>query len=240
QGPSSDLPDVEPQEWPVDAGPSPYVDAATPASGSYRVLTAVIFAVLVLLLAGAIAAVVYLAGHTTFSLPGADSASDPQPAAVEVTEEAPAEVVPLIGEPCSDFCTDIGSRAGEVVVGADGGSAWQVSRSWETTELSDLPAEETAEASYDADAGTLSYTVWRFADDASAQAAYDQLNSGLGEVAYSGPAFKDGTGDQRAYIDGGIQTIVWLVVGDESRPWIMRVQGPDVSELEQFYLALPL
>ncbi|WP_217184946.1 hypothetical protein [Streptomyces sp. AC495_CC817] len=226
-----------------EAESSPYIGGETSSSGSYRVLTAVIFLLLGALLAGAVALAAYLASHTTLSFP----VSEPEPVTIVeetpdpvVTDAAAAEVEPLTAEPCSDFCLDIANRVGAVVVGADGASAWTVSRAWTTAETSVLPAEEAVGADYRSDAGELTFLVWRFADDDSAQAAQDDLVSSTGTAIDSGPAFSNGTGQQSTFADGTLRTIVWSRLGDGTQPWVMEIYGTDVDAVQQFYYALSI
>lgn len=240
-------PDAPDQQWPTDAVTSPYIGGTVPASGNYRLLTAVIVLFLVTLLAGAIALIVYLAGHTTLPFPSAD----PEPEPVETTQTLPAasappsdvpvtEVVALTGDACSDFCLDVANRVGATVVGADGQSAWTVSRAWTTAEISVMDAEEVVGADYRSDAGELTFIVWRFADDASAQAAQERISSSLGDPIDSGAAFDDGTGEQSTFADGSLRTIVWSKLGDGGQPWVMEIYGADVDAVQQFYYALPI
>lgn len=240
-------PDAADQQWPSDAAPSPYIGGSAPASGSYRLLTAVIVLFLAALLAGAIALIVYLAGHTALPFPSAG----PEPEPVETTQTLPSasappsdvpvtEVVALTGDACSDFCLDVANRVGATVVGADGQSTWTVSRAWTTAEVSVVDAEEVVGADYRSDAGELTFIVWRFSDDASAQAAQERIASSLGDPIDSGAAFDDGTGEQSTFADGSLRTIVWSKLGDGGQPWVMEVYGADVDAVQQFYYALPI
>ncbi len=227
------------QEWPVDAAPSPYIDASSTSSPGYAVLAGAIFTVLFLLLAGAVAMLVYLAGNTSFSLPAAEA--DPEPSNVVVEDSEPAvDPVALTGDPCSDFCVDVAGRIGEGIVAADSGSLWELSRPWAAAESAEVPAEEATSATYRSDVGALTFTVWRFGEDAAAQAAFDDLSSGYGEPVDSGTVYEDGRGAQRTFADGSVQTIVWVVLDGGTLPWVMQVQGPDDRSVQQFYLALPL
>lgn len=241
--PPSAEPDAPDQQWPSDAVISPYIGGSVPASGNYRVLTAVIMLFLVALLAGAIALIVYLAGHTTLSFPSADP--DPRPVATEVSEsatpQAPREETspePLTGALCTDLCVEVAGLVGPQIVGADGESTWALTGGWSTVETASLSAEEAVGADYRSDDGELTFTIWRFTDDDAAQDAQELLIESLGEPSDSGAAFQDGTGEQSTFDDGSQTTIVWSKLGDGSQPWVMQVHG--TGAVQQFYYALPL
>lgn len=236
-------PDAPDQQWPADTAISPYIGGTVPTSGNYRVLTAVIMLFLAALLAGGIALIVYLAGHTTLSFPAADP--DPRPVVTEISESvtplAPREETspePLDGALCTDFCLDIAGIVGSEIVGADGESVWSLTGGWSTVETSSLSADEAVAADFRSDAGELVFTVWRFSDDDAAQDAQEMLVESLGEPSDSGPAFQDGTGEQGTFDDGSQTTIVWSKLGDGSQPWVMQVRG--TGAVQQFYYALPL
>jgi hypothetical protein len=236
-------PDAPDQQWPSDAVISPYIGGTVPASGNYRVLTAVIMLFLLALLAGAIALIVYLAGHTTLSFPSADP--EPRPVVTEVSEtqtpQAPREETspePLTGALCTDLCVEVAGIVGPQIVGADGESTWALTGAWSTVDTSPLSAEEAAGADYTSDAGELTFTIWRFADDEAAQAAQEALVDSLGDPSDSGAAFQDGTGEQSTFDDGSQTTIVWSKLGDGSQPWVMQVHG--TGAVQQFYYALPI
>lgn len=68
-------PVAAPEPGPLAPDPDPaFVAPEVPASGGYRGWTVAIFSFLVLLLAGAIALVIYLATSTTLNFPGFDDA----------------------------------------------------------------------------------------------------------------------------------------------------------------------
>lgn len=74
--PPASVPAVVPDAASTAPEPDPaFVAPEVPASGGYRAWTVAIFSILVLLLAGAIALVIYLATSTTLNIPGFDDAS---------------------------------------------------------------------------------------------------------------------------------------------------------------------
>lgn len=221
-----------------------------PASGSYRGWTVAIFSLLVLLLAGAIALVIYLATSTTLDWSTFDDASAPQtsePSTSETTGSAEASGTAvdvadsrdLTAEPCTDFCAEIAGQVGASVIGADGAAVWGLATPWTAADSGSLSADEAAGAAYDSDSGRLDFTVWRFADDADAQRGFETLADELGEPTSSDAVYDSGRGTQNTYRDGGSMTILWIVADDEGQPWVMQLQGPDDDSVRQFYLALP-
>lgn len=235
EGTQLDVPD---QQWPADAVTSPYIGGSVPASGNYRVLTAVIVVFLLALLGGAIALIVYLAGHTTLSFPTPEP--EPEPVVTVVDEsQAPRDETspePLTGALCTDFCVELSELVAPEV--SDGARSWTSAEGWSTIDTSPLQAEEAAAAEFASDAGELTLTVWRFADDEAAEAAQKALVESLGEPSDSGPAFQDGTGQQSTF--DAASTIVWSKLGDGSQPWVMQVRGTGFDAVQQFYYALPL
>ncbi|MBO0980245.1 hypothetical protein [Microbacterium sp. SD291] len=243
-GAAADESAVPPQEWPADAEAPTAADPEAPSSGGYGVLTGMIFAFLLLLLGAAIAVLVYLAGNTSFTLP--TFGDEPRPEQTDATVTTPeqenpdaAGEAPLATGVCSEFCADIAARVGTSVIGADGGSAWQLTQEWSDVEVATLPADAVVAAVYEADAGLLEFTVWRFSGDAAAQEAYEQLSSDTGEPSGSGAVYENGSGSQSTFDGDSSRTVIWTVLSDDAQPWVMRVQGPDDDAVQQFYLALP-
>jgi hypothetical protein len=221
-----------------------------PASGSYRAWTVAIFSFLVLLLAGAIALVIYLATNTTLDWSTFDDASateTSEPATSETTESSDASGTAvdvtdnrdLTAEPCTDFCGEAAGQASASVIGADGAAVWSLATPWTAADSGSLSAEEATGAAYDSDSGRLDFTVWRFADDANAQRGFETLADELGEPTSSDAVYDSGRGTQNTYRDGGAMTITWIVADDDGQPWVMQLQGPDDDAVRQFYLALP-
>lgn len=212
------------------------------SSGGYRGLTAAIFVFLLVLFAGAIALVIYLATSTRLEFPtfGQEApVSAPSGASSTEDEASTVAVGALTADPCSDFCADIAAQVGSPVIGADGATEWQLVDPWTVADSAALPAEEATAASYESEAGSLAFTVWRFTDDATAEVAFAVAEDGFGDPSNSNSVYEDGRGTQNTYQDDDSTTVLWIVTGDESQPWVLQVQGDD-DAVRQFYLSLPI
>ncbi|MHC9044571.1 hypothetical protein ACYX8G_08320 [Microbacterium saperdae] len=211
-------------------------------SGGYRGLTAAIFVFLLILFAGAIALVIYLATSTRLELPSfGQEAPVSAPSGASATEEeaSTVSVGSLTTDPCSDFCAEIAGQVGPSVIGADGATEWQLVQPWTVADPAALPAEEATAASYESEVGSLTFTVWKFTDDATAEAAYAVADEGLGDPSDTNSVYEDGRGTQNTYQDDSSTTVLWIVTGDGSQPWVLQVQGDD-DAVRQFYLSLPI
>jgi hypothetical protein len=212
------------------------------SSGGYRGLTAAIFVFLLVLFAGAIALVIYLATSTRLEFPsfGEDAPiSAPSGASTAEDEASTVSVGALTADPCSDFCAEIAAQVGPSVTGADGATEWQLVQPWTVADPAALPAEEATAASYESEAGSLAFTVWEFTDDATAEAAFAIAEEGLGDPSNTNSVYEDGRGTQNTYQDDTSTTVLWIVTGDGSQPWVLQVQGDD-DAVRQFYLSLPI
>lgn len=246
-------PVAAPDPGPLAPEPDPaFVAPEVPASAGYRGWTVAIFSFLVLLLAGAIALVIYLATSTTLNFPSFDDAAADDRSETVTTAAPTAPAAPTVdvddldgvgvvaGQPCSAFCHEISSQVGVRVVGADGDVEWSIAEPWVSTEIGEQGIVESAVGTYSSSVGTLEFTVWNFDDDAAAQAGFEAQNLDRGEPTASDAVYADGTGLQNTYVDDAGMTIIWIVDGDDGHPWVMRVTGPEDSAVSQFYLALPI
>ncbi len=212
------------------------------SSGGYRGLTAAIFVFLLILFAGAVALVIYLATSTRLELPTfGEEAPVSAPSGSSTTEsDAPTvSVASLTTDPCSDFCAEIAAQIGPSVIGADGATEWQLVQPWTVADPAALPAEEATAATFESEVGSLAFTVWKFTDDATAEAAYAIAEEGLGDPSNTNSVYEDGRGTQNTYQDDSSTTVLWIVTGDGSQPWVLQVQGDD-DAVRQFYLSLPI
>ena len=222
-----------------------FVAPEVPASGGYRAWTVAIFSILVLLLAGAIALVIYLATSTTLNFPSFDDASSDGGSSTVATSApaADADALPgvgvVAGQPCSDFCGEVSRAVGASVVGADGAVRWGIAEPWTSADGAAADAVEQAVGTYSSSAGSLEFTVWRFDDDTSALAGFDAQTADRGEPVSSDTVYGDGRGQQRTFSDAEGMTIFWVVADDDGNPWVLKVTGPD-DATNQFYLALPI
>lgn len=223
---------------------NPYLEPGTAAPNSYRGWTFGIFAGLAVLLIGAIIALIYLFNNAPWEFadaeapPVIESSAPSAPASVETTEADP--VAPASG-PCDELCLEMASTVGDSVTGLDGDVTWQLSGAWETADVAVLPAKETAGAEYESSVGTLRFTVWGFEDDAAADDAFATLAEERGEPEATEEVFEGGVGIRNDYRADGSFSVLWSVTGDESRPWVLFVEGPDDDDaVLQFYYSLPI
>lgn len=214
-----------------------------PSSGGYRMLTAGIVVFLVLLLAGAIALIAYLSANTTLPSFGAGDDPAPEPVQTNVTEvEAPTDAggaVPLVQEPCGGLCMEIAGQAGAEIIGADGGSVWDITRGWGTAELSAVSAEEVVGAAYESEYGALDVNIWSFDSTAQALVAFDEIGADLEGLLETDAVTEDSRGIRQIFQKDGVRTILWTMSSHDGDPRVMEVQGVDHDSLFQFYLALP-
>ncbi|WP_407359056.1 hypothetical protein LTA6_001443 [Microbacterium sp. LTA6] len=225
---------------------NPYLVPGTAAPNSYRGWTIGIFTGLVVLLIGAVIALVYLFNNAPWEFaaqePSAIESSTAEPSAARPVETTAAEPVPVaqpVSEQCGELCVEVSSVVGESVTGADGAVTWQLSDAWETADVAVVPASETAGAKYESSVGTISFTVWGFDNDAGADAAYATLAGERGEADVTDEVF-EGKGIRNDYLGAGSLSILWSVTGDESQPWVLFVEGPDDEAVRQFYYSLPI
>lgn len=224
---------------------NPYLEPGTAAPNSYRGWTVGIFTGLAVLLIGAIVALVYLFNNAPWEFAAAGESSvvetsttDPSdPAPVETTATEP--VTPASGQ-CGELCLEVGSTVGDSVTGMDGDVTWQLAEAWETAGYLLLPAKETVAAEYESSIGTLSFTVWGFEDDAAADDAFAELAGERGEPEATEEVYEGGVGVRNDYRGDGSFSVLWSVTGDESRPWVLFVEGPDDDAVLQFYYSLPI
>jgi hypothetical protein len=242
-----------PEPGPLAPEPDPaFVAPEVPASGGYRGWTVAIFSFLVLLLAGAIALVIYLATSTTLNFPSFDDASSDDGASTVSTSSPVADADDLVdpddlpgvgvvaGQPCSDFCGQVATAVGARVVGQDGDVDWRIAEPWISEEIAQQGVRERTVGTYSSSVGTLEFTVWSFDDDATALTGFEAQNLDRGEPTESDTVYADGRGQQNTYVDAAGMTIIWVVADEDGHPWVLQVVGPDDEAVHQFYLALPI
>jgi hypothetical protein len=238
-----------------DAGPvNPYLEPGTAAPNSYRGWTIGIFTGLAVLLIGAILALVYLLNNVPLQLPSSDekpasaSTSSPSAAADAAESDAaesdaaePATVSEASGT-CDVLCADVAAIVGDSVTGADGVATWRLSAPWRTDDDAAAAgsATEATLAEYSSSAGTLTFTVWDFSDDATAEEAFTEISDQYGEPDETGSVYEDGSGTRHEYDADGSRRILWSVTGEGAHPWVMLVEGPQDDSVFQFYLSLPI
>ncbi|GAB3633120.1 hypothetical protein GCM10027421_24730 [Microbacterium shaanxiense] len=227
----------------------------SPAAGgtegnSYRGWTVAIFAGLAVLLIGAIVLMAYLVNNAPLALPSSDettvASSEDESEPVDTTTvtststEAPAPETPTTGTECAALCDDVAALVGDEVTGQDG-VTWTLSGSWATVEVVDVAATETVVGRYASSAGDLTFTIWAFDDDGAADDAFTTLSAERGSPDHSDSVYEDGSGNRDSFLADASETVLWSVTGDNGRPWVMELAGPDADgTVFDFYLALPI
>ncbi|MDQ0643154.1 hypothetical protein [Microbacterium murale] len=224
----------------------------SPAAGgtegnSYRGWTVAIFAGLTILLIGAIVLIAYLANNAPLALPSPEettvaSSQDESEAVDTTTVTAPTLTTeaPTAAAGCAAVCTDVTALVGDEVVGQDG-VIWTLAGQWTTADPASLPAAETVVGHYASIAGDLTFTIWAFDDDVAADDAFATLSAERGSPDHSDSVYDNGSGIRDSFLTDASETVLWSVTGDEGRPWVMEVAGPNADgAVFDFYLALPI
>lgn len=231
-------------------------DAAT--AGIVRRSRALVASVVVggaVLLAGAIVAIVMLSASLLAAVDKGDAAAPvpvveaPQPAGGEQSDaqDAPDEVyTPPVrsgAEECGTLCAaledEVGTQAGD----------WRLELAWADA-VTEIGAQDAASAVFSSPAGSGTFTVLQFADDAEAAEAAVRIQQRIGSPSYETNLFEDGSGMRYDYVGALVSRVLWHP--DENshehvpgRLYLVEAptaETPDFSTQPAFllYLALPI